>query len=58
MTGKNVIVLVAENAESEVGRFGDINEIIVAEETVRSDGPVRLGIVCMGHIDGIGREGC
>ena len=58
MTGKNVIMLVTENAELEIGRLGDINEVIVTEETIQSDGPVRLRIVRMGHVDGIGWKGC
>ena len=37
MSGKDVVVLVAENLEPEVVGIGDIYETIVAEKSVRSD---------------------
>ena len=39
MSGEYVIMLVAENMETEVVRVRDINEVILTEKTIRSDGP-------------------
>jgi len=33
VSSENMVVLVAENAEAEVGGIGDINTIIVSKET-------------------------
>ena len=52
MTGEQVIVLIAENAETEVRGVRDIYEVDMTEETIQSDGPVWLRMSCMGHIDG------
>ena len=37
MSGEGVVMLVAENSESEVIGIGDVYETIVAEKSVRSD---------------------
>ena len=47
-----MIVLIAENAETEVGGVRDIYEVVMMEETIRSDRPVRFRMSCMGRIDG------
>ena len=47
-------MLIAENAEMEVGGVRDIYEVVVMEETIQSNGPVRLRMICMGRINGIG----
>ena len=39
-----MVMFVAEDAEPEIIRFGDINQVVVSEETVRCYGPVRLRI--------------
>ena len=44
MTEENVIVLVAEYTESEIIRVGDVDKIVVSEETIRGNGPVRFRI--------------
>ena len=42
MSGEYVIMLVAENMETEVVRVWDINEVILMEKTIQSDGPLVL----------------
>ena len=50
MTGKQVIVLIVENVETEIRGVRDIYEVVVMEETIWSNGPVQLRMICMGHI--------
>src|ERR1700678_1060104 len=51
VSGKYVIVFETENAESEIVRVGDIDEIVVSEKTVRSDSPVGFRIVEVGFVE-------
>jgi hypothetical protein len=45
-----MIMLVAENAESKVIRVGNMNEVIVAEESVRSYRPSGLRFCEVGGV--------
>ena len=44
MTRENVIMFVLENFELEIIRVGDIDAIIVLEESIGGDGPVGFWI--------------
>ena len=46
----DMVMLVAENAEPEVIRVRNIDEVIMAEESVRSNGPARLRLFLMGNV--------
>ena len=50
VSGKDVVVLVAENAEPEVIRVRDIDEVIMTEEAVRSNGPTGLRFFLVGNV--------
>ena len=43
VSGEDMIMLVAENLEPQVIRVGDIDEVVMAEKTVRSNGPRNRG---------------
>ena len=51
MSREYVIMFETENAESEIVRVGDVDEIVVSEKTVRCDSPVRFRIVEMGFVE-------
>ena len=44
VSGENVIVLVSEYAESEIVRVGDVDTIMMSEEVVGANGPIRFRI--------------
>ena len=50
VSGKDVVMLVAENAEPKVIRVRDIDEVIVTEEAVRSNGPTGLRFFLVGNV--------
>ena len=44
VSGEYVIMFASENTEPEIVIIGDVDEIVVSEVTIGSDGPVRFGI--------------
>ena len=40
-----MIVLISEDVESEVVGVGDVDMVIMTEETIEGDGPVGFGVV-------------
>ena len=53
MSGKDVVMLVAENAELEVIGVRNIDEIVLTEKPIRSDGPAGLRICLVGNEEGV-----
>ena len=54
MSGEDMIMLVAEDSELEVVSVRDINEVIMSEKTICSNGPSGLRILKMGNIERVG----
>ena len=54
MSGEDMVMLVAEDSEPEVVSVGDINEVIMSEKTICSNGPSGLRILKMGKIERVG----
>jgi hypothetical protein len=52
VTGEHVVVLVTENTKAKIGSIGDEDEVLVTEETIGCDSPMRLGV---GKVGDIGR---
>ena len=50
VSGEDMVMLVAEDTEPEVIRVRNIDEVIMAEESVRSNGPARLRLFLMGNV--------
>ena len=46
-----MVMLVAENTESKVVRVGDVDEIILSEKTIGSNGPSGLRFFEMGLVE-------
>jgi hypothetical protein len=57
VTGEDVIVLVTEYAESEIIRVGDVDAIMMSEESIGVDRPVGFRIFEMCDVKRVGREG-
>ena len=47
---EDMVMLVAEDVEPEVIRVRNVDEVIMAEESVRSNGPARLRFFLMGNV--------
>ena len=56
MSGEDMIMLVAEDSELEVVIVGNINEVIMSEKTICSNGPSGLRILKVGNIERVGRK--
>ena len=56
MSREDVVVLVTEYTESEVVCVRNVNEVIVTEETIRSNGPTELWVFEVSNIDWVVRE--
>ena len=54
MSGEDMIMLVAEDSEPEVVSVGNINEVIMSEKTIFSNGPLGLQILKVGNIERVG----
>ena len=50
VSGEDMVMLVAENAEPEVIRVWNIDEVIVTEEAVRSNRPAGLRFFLVGDV--------
>ena len=50
VSGEDMVMLVAENVELEVIRVWNIDEVIVTEEAVRSNGPAGLRFFLVGDV--------
>ena len=53
---KDMVMLVAENVEPEIIRVQNIDEVIVAEESIRSNGPARLRFFLVGNVERVIRK--
>ena len=51
-----MIMLVVEDSEPEVVSLGNIDEVIMSEKTICSNGLSGLQILNMGNIERVGRE--
>ena len=51
MSGEDMVMLVVEDSEPEVVSVGDINEVIMSEKTIYSNGPLGLRILKVGNIE-------
>ena len=56
VSGKDVVMLVAENTEPEVIRVRNEDKVIVTEEAVRSNGPAGLRFFLMGNVKKVIRK--
>ena len=56
MSGEDMIMLVVEDSEPEVVSVRNINEVIMSEKTICSNGPSGLRILKMGNIERVSRE--
>ena len=56
MSGEDMIMLVAEDLEPEVVSVGNIDEVIMSEKTICSNGPSGLRILKVGNIERVGRK--
>src|SRR5271168_2771574 len=56
MSGKDMIMLVAENTEPEIVGVRNIDEIVVTEKSVRSKGPTRLRFFKLGLVEWVGNQ--
>ena len=54
MSGEDMVMLVAEDSEPEVVSVGDINEVIMSEKTICSNGPSGLRILKVSNIERVG----
>ena len=50
VSGKDVVMLVAENTEPEVIRVRNVDKVIMTEEAVRSNKPAGLRFFLMGNV--------
>ena len=50
VSGKDVVMLVAESMEPEVIRVQNVDKVIVTEEAVRSNGPAGLRFFLVGDV--------
>ena len=56
MSGEDMIVLVAEDLEPEVVSVRNIDEVIMSEKTICSNGPSGLRILKVGNVERVGRK--
>ena len=56
MSGEDMIMLVAEDSELEVISVRNINEVIMSEKTICSNGPSGLQIIKVGNIERVGGD--
>ena len=56
MSGEDMIMLVAEDSEPEVVSVGNIDEVIMSEKTICSNGPSGLWILKVGNIERVGQK--
>ena len=56
MTREDMIMLVAEDSELEVITVRNIDEVIMSEKTICSNGPLGLWILKVGNIERVGRD--
>ena len=56
MSGEDMIMLVVEDSEPEVISVGNIDEVIMSEKTICSNGPSGLRILKVGNIERVGQK--
>ena len=56
MSREDMIMLVVEDSEPEVVSVGNIDEVIMSEKTICSNGPLGLRILKMGSIERVGGD--
>ena len=56
MSREDMIVLVAEDLEPEVISVRNINEVILSEKTICSNGPSGLWILKVGNVERVGGD--
>ena len=56
MSGEDMIMLVAEDLELEVVSVGNIDEVIMSEKTICSNGPLGLRILKVGNVERVGGD--
>ena len=56
MSREDMIMLVVEDSEPEVISVGNINEVIMSEKTICSNGPLGLQILKVGNIERVGQK--
>ena len=56
MSGEDMIMLVAEDSEPEAVSVRNIDEVIMSEKTICSNGPSGLRVLKVGNVERVGQK--